>query len=51
MLGWTLNLGFAGGTASVAITVVESFVVTIDQTVDFVAAIRQTHDFDAELTR
>ena len=39
MLGWLLNLGFAGG----------SVVVTPDEVILFVAEIRQAENFDAGL--
>lgn len=39
MLGWLLNLGFAGG----------GVVVTPDEIITFTAAIRQTENFDAAI--
>ncbi len=59
MLGWLLNLGFAGGsvvvvtpdeiiTFTAAIQQTESFDAAIRQTQDFNAAIQQTETFDAD---
>lgn len=48
MLGWLLNLGFAGGSVVVTPDEIITFVAEIQQNEGFNAEIQQTETFDAD---
>ena len=49
MLGWLLNLGFAGGSVVVTPDLIETFVAEIQQEELLVADIEQVKSLDAEI--